>query len=61
MQICFPSEEELVKVPKEHGRKYAIVLFPAICLNPEVNRTDIKTVCRAVLGSSTSMASPAEF
>lgn len=60
VQTCFPSEEELVKVPTGHGRKYATESLPAICLNPDVKRTETKGSFKP-LGSLTLIASSSEF
>ena len=61
MQTCFPFEEELVKVPTGHGRKYATVSLPAICLNPDANRVETRVFVRIPSGLSTSITSSSEF
>lgn len=59
LQTCFPLEEELVKVPRGHGRKKEIEKLPAISLNPEVKRAETKPVPQRPL--STAIASSSEF
>ena len=61
MHTCFPFEEELVKVPTGHGRKYAIESLPAICLNPDAKRVATRVFVRVSSGFSTSITSSSEF
>ena len=55
MQPFFPLEDELVKVPKGHGKREAIVSFLATSLKPEAKRTEINLLPRIPSGVSTSI------
>ncbi len=61
VQTCFPSEEELVKVPRGHGRKKDIDALAAVFLNPEAKRTGTNNLPQSPYSSSTVMASSLEF
>ena len=62
MHPFFPSEEELVKVPRGHGWKYAADLLLAFLLNPEAKRTPTKVFDGAIKsGDIISIASSSEL